>query len=48
MIKQRLYGLGVLAVGIFSAVVLDGDITFALCALPLGVALITSRRRWLA
>ena len=44
-IKQKLSGLTMAAVGIITPILLDGDATFSLIALPLGVWLIFTKQK---
>ena len=44
-IKQKLSGLTMAAIGIFTPFLLDGDITFSLIALPLGLFLIFTKEK---
>lgn len=37
MLKQKLVGLGLIAIGIITAVVTDGDLTVSVLLVPLGV-----------
>lgn len=43
--KQRLSGAVMVAIGIIATVVLDGDATFSLFALPLGIFLLLTREK---
>ncbi len=43
--KQRLSGLVMVAIGIIMPFLLDGDATFSLVALPLGVFLMLTKER---
>ena len=44
-IKQKLSGLTMAAIGIIAPILLDGDITFSLFALPLGIWLLFTKQR---
>ena len=44
-IKQKLSGLTIAAIGIITPILLDGDATFSLIALPLGVWLIFTKEK---
>lgn len=44
-IKQKLSGLTMAAIGIITPFVLDGDATFSLIALPLGVCLLFTKEK---
>lgn len=44
-IKQKLSGLVMAAVGIITPFILDGDATFSLIALPLGIWLIFTKEK---
>ena len=44
-IKQKLSGLTMAAVGIITPILLDGDATFSLIALPLGIWLIFTKEK---
>ena len=44
-IKQKLSGLTMAAVGIFTPILLDGDATFTLFALPLGIWLMFTEEK---
>ena len=44
-IKQRLSGLVMIAIGIIAPFLLDGDATFTLVALPLGIFLLWTKER---
>lgn len=44
-LKQRLSGAVIAAMGIVTPFVLDGDATFSLVALPLGIFLILTREK---
>ena len=44
-IKQKLSGLTMAAVGIITPILLDGDATFSLIALPLGIWLILTKEK---
>ena len=44
-IKQRLCGLSMLIIGIATAILLDGDATVSLFAVPLGLYLIFTRNK---
>lgn len=44
-IKQKLSGLTMAAVGIIAPILLDGDVTFSLIALPLGIWLIFTKEK---
>ena len=46
--KQRISGAIMAAIGIVSPFVLDGDATFSLVALPLGMFLLLTRERVMA
>ena len=41
--KQRIYGLGLILMGIISAILLEGDITVALLIIPAGLAVLFSK-----
>lgn len=44
-IKQKLSGLTMAAVGIITPFVLDGDVTFSLFALPVGIWLLLTKEK---
>lgn len=44
-IKQKLSGLTMAAVGIITPILLDGDITFSLIALPFGIWLLFTKEK---
>ena len=44
-IKQKLSGLVLASVGIITPILLDGDVTFSLIALPLGMWLIFTKEK---
>ena len=44
-IKQKLSGLTMAAVGIITPILLNGDATFSLIALPLGIWLLCTRKK---
>ena len=44
-IKQKLSGLTMAAVGIIAPILLDGDATFSLIALPLGIWLLFTKEK---
>ena len=44
-IKQKLSGLTMAAIGIFTPFLLDGDATFSLIALPLGLFLMFTKEK---
>lgn len=44
-IKQRISGAIMAAIGIITPFVLDGDVTFSLIALPLGIYLLLTREK---
>lgn len=44
-IKQKLSGLTMAAIGIFTPFLLDGDTTFSLIALPLGLFLVFTKEK---
>ena len=44
-IKQKLSGLTIAAIGIFTPFLLDGDATFSLIALPLGLFLVFTKEK---
>lgn len=44
-IKQRLSGIAMLAIGIITPFLLDGDATFSLLAVPMGVGLIVTKQK---
>lgn len=44
-IKQKLSGLTLAAVGIITPILLDGDATFSLFALPLGIWLLFTKEK---
>ncbi len=46
--KQRLSGLVMAATGIIAPFILDGDATFSLFALPLGIFLLLTKERVMA
>lgn len=43
--KQRLSGVMMAAIGIITPFLLDGDVTFSLVALPLGIFLLLAREK---
>lgn len=43
--KQRLSGLTMTAIGIITPILLNGDATFSLIALPLGIWLLSTRKK---
>ena len=43
--KQKLSGLTMVAIGIITPILLDGDATFSLIALPLGIYLIFTKEK---
>lgn len=43
--KQKLSGLTIALVGIIAPILLDGDVTFSLIALPLGTWLLCTRKK---
>lgn len=44
-IKQKLSGLTMAAIGIITAILLGGDVTFSLIALPLGIWLLFTKEK---
>lgn len=44
-IKQKLSGLTMAAIGIITPILLNGDATFSLIALPLGIWLLSTRKK---
>ena len=44
-IKQKLSGLTIAAIGIITQILLDGDATFSLIALPLGIWLLCTKEK---
>ena len=44
-IKQKMSGLTMAAVGIITPILLDGDCTFSLLALPLGIWLLFTKQK---
>jgi hypothetical protein len=44
-IKQKLIGLLMLTIGVIMPIIDNGDATFSLLALPLGVYLVATRKR---
>ena len=44
-IKQKLSGLTMAAVGIITPILLDGDVTFSLFALPVGIWLLFTKEK---
>ena len=44
-IKQKLSGLTMASIGIIVPILLDGDVTFSLIALPLGIYLIFTKEK---
>ena len=44
-IKQKMSGLAMVAVGIITPILLDGDATFSLIALPLGIWLLFTKEK---
>lgn len=44
-IKQKLSGFTMAAIGIFTPFLLDGDVTFSLIALPLGLFLVFTKEK---
>lgn len=44
-IKQKLSGLTIAAIGIITPILLDGDCTFSLIALPLGIWLLFTKEK---
>ena len=44
-LKQRVCGIRMMAIGIICPIVFDGDATFSLLAVPLGVFLIFTKQR---
>ena len=44
-IKQKLSGLTMAAIGIITPILLDGDATFSLIALPVGIYLIFTKEK---
>lgn len=44
-IKQKLSGLTMVAIGIITPILLDGDATFSLIALPLGIWLLFTKEK---
>lgn len=44
-IKQKLSGVAMLAIGIIAPFLLDGDVTFTLFAVPMGIGLIITKQQ---
>lgn len=44
-IKQKLSGLTIAAIGIITSILLDGDVTFSLIALPFGIWLMFTKEK---
>ena len=44
-IKQKLSGLTMVAIGIITPIILDGDCTFSLFALPVGIWLLFTKEK---
>ena len=44
-IKQKISGLAMVAIGIITPILLNGDATFSLIALPLGIYLIFTKEK---
>ena len=44
-IKQKLSGLALAAIGIITPILLDGDATFSIIALPLGIWLLFTKEK---
>lgn len=44
-IKQKLSGLTILTIGIITPILLDGDATFSLIAMPIGIGLIITKQK---
>ena len=44
-IKQKLSGLTMAAIGIITPILLDGDVTFSLFALPVGIWLLFTKEK---
>ena len=44
-IKQKLSGLTMAAIGIITPILLDGDCTFSIIALPLGIYLLFTKQK---
>ena len=44
-IKQKLSGLTMASIGIITPILLDGDVTFSLIALPLGIWLMFTKKK---
>lgn len=44
-IKQRLCGAVMLVIGIISPIILDGDATFSLFAVPMGIGLLLTNQQ---
>ena len=44
-IKQKLSGLTIAAIGIITPIICDGDATFSLIALPLGIYLLLTKEK---
>lgn len=44
-IKQKLSGLTMAAIGIITAILLEGNVTFSLIALPLGIWLLFTKEK---
>ena len=44
-LKQRLCGLLMMIIGIICPIVFDGDATFSLLALPMGIGLLVTKQR---
>ena len=44
-IKQRLCGAAMFVIGIICPIILDGDATFSLFAVPMGIGLLVTNKR---
>ena len=44
-IKQRLCGVAMFVIGIICPIILDGDATFSLFAVPMGIGLLVTNKR---
>lgn len=44
-IKQKLCGLAMIVIGIICPILLDGDATFSLIAIPIGIGLLVTKQR---
>lgn len=45
-LKQKLAGLTMLLIGIITPIVCDGDATFSIIAIPVGICLFVAKERW--